>query len=264
MKRLQTLSDGNSSITAGQFEGLRTRLAELARSEDGSTRYAANLIRGVVEDSDLLPSTSAQGFKASFDNARTLARARFQAMEADPAYNAAVNDKASPDGFVQKFVTGANATRDGVAAMRANLADNPTALQTMGVAAVDHLKNAALKNGEEGNFSQSNFNRQRMALDPKLRTLVGPEHAETLEQLGNVARYTQAQPRGSFVNNSNTFVASAAAHAADLVEGAVNAKLGGVPGATWVRKAVARRDQKKDVRRMLAPGAGLDVLETKP
>jgi hypothetical protein len=103
-----------------------------------------------------------------------------------------------------------------------------------------------------------------MALDPKPRTLVGPEHAETLEQLGNVARYTQAQPRGSFVNNSNTFVASAAAHAADLVEGAVNAKMGGVPGATWVRSAVARRAQKKDVRRMLAPGAGFDVLETKP
>jgi hypothetical protein len=153
---------------------------ELTRSNDGSTRYAAHLIRGAVEDSDLLPGT--QAFKAPFDQARELARARFQALEADPAY-AAVNETVPADQFVRKFVTGG--TRDNVSRMRQNLADNPTAQQTMGVAALDHLRRAAgIDDMGNGNFSQANFNKQRQALDPKLRTLVGPEHAETLEQLG--------------------------------------------------------------------------------
>lgn len=262
MGRLEKLvGQGDATINAKQFEGLRSRLAELAQSNDGSTRYAAHLIRGVVEDSDLLPGT--EGFKAPFDQARSLARQRFQALEADPAYNAAVNEKVSPDKFADKFVI--QGSRDNVALMRQNLADNPVAQQTMGVATIDHLRRSAgIDDMGNGNFSQSNFNKQRQALDTKLRTLVGPGQAETLEQLGNVARYTQVQPRGSFVNNSNTFVASAAAHAGDLVEGAVNAKMGGIPGGTWVRNAVSKRSQKAAVRKMLAPGAGLDVLETKP
>jgi hypothetical protein len=59
---------------AGQFEELRSRLAEMLRSHDGSTRYAAHLTRVVVEDSDLMLGT--EGFKAPFDQARALARAR--------------------------------------------------------------------------------------------------------------------------------------------------------------------------------------------
>jgi hypothetical protein len=47
------------------------------------------------------------------DTARAAARERFQALEADPAYKAAVNETTPPDKFVQKFVIGG--ARDNVA-----------------------------------------------------------------------------------------------------------------------------------------------------
>jgi hypothetical protein len=259
MKRLSTIADGNGVITAGQFEGLRTRLADLSRSSDGSTRYASHLIRGAVEDADLLPGTEA--FKTPFDDARALARTRFQGLEADPAYNAAVNETVSPDQFVRKYVI--NGTRDNVATMRDNLSSNPTATQTLGVTALDHLRQSAgIDPMGNGNFSQAGFNKHLQALSPKLTSLVDPKTAETLETLGNVARYTQSQPRGSFVNNSNTFTAQAASHAANALEGMANVKAGGIPVGTMVRKALGNRSEAKAAAEALKPGAGLTRLPT--
>lgn len=260
MKRLNAIAEGNGVITAGQFEGLRTRLADLARSSDGNTRYAAHLIRGAVEDADLLPGTEA--FKEPFDKARALARERFQAMEADPAYSAAVNETVSPDRFAKRFLI--DAPRDDVATMKANLADNPTAQQTMGVATLDHLRRAAgIDDQGNGNFGQARFNNALQALGPKMRSLVDPKTADQLDTLGNVARYAQAQPRGSFVNNSNTFVAQAAAHAANVLEGAANLKTG-LPVGTMVRKAIANRAQARATHEALKPGAGLGRLSNMP
>ena len=260
MKRLNTIAEGNGVITAGQFEGLRTRLADLSRSSDGNTRYAAHLIRGAVEDADLLPGT--EDFKKPFDQARALARERFQMMEADPAYNAAVNETVPADRFAKRFVI--DAPRDDVAAMRANLADNPTAQQTMGVTVLDHLRRAAgIDDQGNGNFGQARFNNALQALSPKMRSLVDPKTADQLETLGNVARYTQAQPRGSFVNNSNTFVAQAAAHAANVLEGAANMKAG-LPVGTMIRKTLANRAQARATQEALKPGAGLGRLSDLP
>ncbi|SRR5581483_5445381 len=261
MARLEKLAgSGDATISAKQFEGLRSRLAELARDGDGSTRFAANLIRGAVEDSDFMPG--AESFKAPFDKARTLARARFQALEADPAYNAAVNRTVAPDQFVQKYVI--NGSRDNVARMRENFADNAVAQQTMGVAAIDHLRRAAgIDDLGNGNFSQARYNKAFQSLSPKMRSLVDADTADQMETLGNVARYTQAQPRGSFVNNSNTFVAQAGQHAANILEGAANIHTG-IPIATLVRKAAANRAQAKATREALKPGAGLGRLSDLP
>lgn len=259
MKRLQTVADGNGVITAGQFEGLRSRLAELARSNDGSTRYAAHLIRGVVEDSDLMPGTEA--FKAPFDEARSLARARFQALEADPAYSAAVNESVPPNRYINRFVI--SAPREDVATMRTNLADSPAAVQTMGVAALEKLRDAArIRSNWTGNFAQDGYNRALQNLSPKIRALVGTGTAEKLDDLGDVARYTQSQPRGSFVNNSNTAVAQMANYGAGALEGAVNVAAHGVPVGTWGRTALNHVATGRMVKQSLAPGAGLMRLNT--
>ena len=88
-------------------------------------------------------------------------------------------------------MTGPQATRDGVATMRQNLADNEVATQTMGVAALDHLRQSAgIDPMGNGNFTQAGFNKALIALDPKLQSLVDPKTAEHLGTLGNVARYT--------------------------------------------------------------------------
>ncbi len=258
---LSTLSRlADEGMNFEQFEALRTNLARTMRSStDGNEVAAARVIRQEMEKLPL--SGDAAKLKPLADAARSAAKAQFDAVETDPAYKAAVNDSVPPDRFVQKYIV--NGNRDDVARMRANFQGNDTAQQTMGVAAIDHLRRAAgIDDSGSGNFSQARYNKALQSLSPKLRSIIDPKTADQLETLGNVARYTQAQPRGSFVNNSNTFVAQAGHAAANILEGAANIKAGGFPVGTIVRQQVAKRAQAKATREALKPGAGLGRLPT--
>lgn len=262
MNTLGRLAD-DGSMTFENYESLRTNLARIQRSftADGNEKAAAGVIRNAMEQLPLSPG--AAQLKPLADAARSAARTQFQALDADPAYKAAVNDSVPPDRFVDRYVI--NAPRDQLAVMRQNLATDPTATQTMSVAALDHLRKSARIDADwNGNFSQAGFNKGLQALGPKLNSLVDPKTAEQLSTLGNVARYTQFQPRGSFVNNSNTFVAGAADYSASALEGAANVAAGGVPVGTWARKSVQALSAGKAVRQATAPGAGLDRLNTSP
>lgn len=259
MSTLGRLAD-NGNMTFENFESLRTNLARIQRSAtaDGNEKAAAGIIRNSMEQLPLAPG--AASLKPLADTARAAAKAQFDAVAADPAYKAAVNDEVPPDRFVQRFVTGGS--RDNVALMRQNLAHDSTATQTMSVAALDHLRQSAgIDPMGNGNFSQSGFNKGLQGLDSKMSSLVDPATAEHLSTLGNVARYTQAQPKGSFVNNSNTLTGALADHAAGVMEGAGNLLGGGiVPVGTIVRKASQARSAARATEKSLAPGAGISRL----
>lgn len=259
MSTLKRLAD-NNSMTFENFESMRTNLARTMRSStDGNERAAAGVIRNAMEELPL--KDGAENLKPLADTARSLARNQYAAEEADPAYSAAVNDSVPPDRFVQKFVIGA--PRDQVALMRENLKDNEPATQTMAVATIDHLKRAADPSGS-GNISQAGYNRAFSQVEPKLQYLA-PDQAEDLGIFGRVARNTQAQPRGSFVNNSNTLVGSLAESGANIAENMANVHMGGFPGGTIIRKGIQRISNAKDVKRILDVGAGVaSQTGTKP
>ena len=93
-------------MTFEQFEAMRTNLAaeirKAERSGDGNAKMAASL---VYEALDNLPLTGdAAALKPLADKARTLAKARFDQLKADPAYRAAINDKVPADKFLDTFV----------------------------------------------------------------------------------------------------------------------------------------------------------------
>jgi len=257
MRTLGDMAD-TGQLSFEQFENLRTNLARLQRSisVDGNVKAAAGVIRDQMEQLPLEPGAAT--LKPLADTARTAARERFQALDADPAYKAAVNGTVDPDKFVKKFVIGGS--RDDVAIMRQSLGNDPTAVQTLGVAALDHLRDQAGISDYRGNFSQAGYNKALRGLDPKLQALVSPQTAEQLQALGNVARHTQFQPRGSFVNNSNTFVAAAADKAAGALEGAANVAAHGIPVGTWGRSVIGKIRAGKAVERSIRPGAGLENL----
>lgn len=259
MSTLQRLADSNS-MTFENFESLRTNLARIQRSltADGNEKAAAGVIRDAMEQLPLQPQAAA--LKPLADQARAAAKAQFDALRADPAYKAAVNDTVAPDRFVNRFVI--NAPQDDVALMRHNLQGNDPALQTMGVAALDHLRDAARLNPHyEGNFASASFSKGLQSLSPKISSLVSPQTADQLEKLGNVSRYISAQPKGSFVNNSNTAVATAADYGAGAIERAANIKAGGLPIGTIGRKAIEAVTRNRAARQAIAPGAGLDRLQ---
>lgn len=259
MSTLGRLAD-NGNMTFENFESLRTNLARIQRNAaaDGNEKAAAGVIRQAMEDLPLAPG--AAKLKPLADTARAAARAQFDALKADPAYKAAVNDEVPPDRFVQKYIV--QAPRDQVATMRQNLGQNERAAQTMGVAALDHLRQqAGIDQLGNGNFSQANFNKHWQAMRPKASSLLPPEQINQLDALGNVARYTQFQPRGSFVNNSNTLVGALASHGANALEGMANVKAGGIPVGSIVRKAIGKRAEEAAVKRALDPASGLERLK---
>jgi len=250
-----------------QFENLSTNLAAEARkaerSGDGNAAAAVNIVREQLES---LPMTGeAKDLKPIADAARSAAKARFDRLKADPAYKAAVNDdveageaSALADDFIHKYVVKGKAAH--VDRMRETLASDPIANETIAAGALNYLKSKSGVNmyTNEGNFSQAGYNRALSELMPKLESLVGPDTTEKVQTLGNVARYVQAQPRGSFVNNSNTTVA---AHAMGLAKGvaerSVNALVPGADLGTLAREKLAAREERKAVRESLKPGAGL-------
>lgn len=256
MTQLQRFAD-KGDMTFENFESMRTNLARTQRSlsVDGNTKAAAGVIRNTLENLPLTPE--AYPLKQLADSARQLAKKQFEALDADPAYKAAVNDTVPADRFVQKFIT--NGTRDDVATMRKNLAENSTAVQTMGVAAVDHLRQSAGINSlGEGRLSQAAYNRALAKLAPKLNDLVPPPVANSLQTVGQVADWIQRQPAGSFVNNSNTFTSMAGKTALKTAEGMGNYAAFGVPVGSFARDLIERRMARRLASQSLSPEAGLD------
>lgn len=250
----------NGSMTFANIENMKTNLARIQRSfsADGNTRYAAGIIRDQLEQMPLTVDDAQ--VQSAYNDARSLARQRFQAMDADPAYKAVVNEKIKPDDFIRKFVI--NGKRDDVSTMAQAIQGNDKARQTMAVAVLDHLRDAAgIGSDYKGSFKQSGYNKALQALDIKLQSLVDPRTAETLHALGNYAHNVQVEPVGATVNRSNTLSAGMADYAGGALEHAINAKAGGIPVGTLIGKVAQNIKYGSRVRQAIQPGAGIDQLK---
>jgi hypothetical protein len=259
-KQLDRYKNGET-MTFEQFESMRTNLAsemrKAERSGDGNAKAAASIVRTALEDLPL--SGEAEKLKPLANEARSAAKARFDLLKKDPAYDAAVNDVA-PDKFITKYIINGN-KRD-LEALVSQLGKGSEGHQAVSAAVVNYLKDKAGVINDNGNFSQAGYNKALKQLDPKLLDLVDGETAQQLKALGNVARYTQAQPRGSYVNQSNTFVAGAKELAKGGLEKAANvAGFGVVPVGTMTREALAKRAAEKQTKESLKPGAGTKLSD---
>ena len=260
-RQLERYKNGEK-MTFEQFEAMRTNLAsemrKAERSGDGNAKAAASIVRTALED---LPLTGeAEKLKPLATEARAAAKARFDLLKKDPAYDAAVNDVA-PDKFINKYIISGN-KRD-LEMLTQQLGKGSEGHQAVSAAVVNWLKNKAGVVDNNGNFSQAGYNKALQQLDPKLLELVDGQTAQQLKALGNVARYTQAQPRGSYVNQSNTFVAGAKEMAKGGLEKAANYGIGAgvVPVGTMIRESAQKRAAAKQTKESLKPGAGTKLSD---
>lgn len=246
-----------------QFEAMRTNIAaetrKAERAGDGNAAMALSLVRQAMENLPLAKGVG-ENLKGLADNARSLAKQRFDTMNADPAYKAAINDVVPADKFIDKFVI--NGVHKNIETMINNLGRDSQAHQHMAAGTVNWLKDKAGIVDEAGNFSQAGFNKALKKLDDvnNLNAIFNPEASTQLKNLGNVARYTQFQPKGSFVNNSNTLVGALANHAAGAVETGANVMMGGkygIPIGSIVRGKIQEVKAGKETEKSLAPGAGI-------
>ena len=258
-KELKALTDKSENMTFDNYLAMRRNLSRLsAEAKDGNIRQAARLM---VEELDKLPLTNETAqLKPIADQARLLARQRFDALKKDPAYRAAINDSVAADKFMDKFVI--NGHHKNIETMINTLGRDSQAHQHMAAGTVNWLKDKAGIVNESGNFSQAGFNKALKKLDDvnNLNAIFNPEASTQLKNLGNVARYTQFQPKGSFVNNSNTLVGALANHAAGAVETGANVMMGGkygIPIGSIVRGKIQEVKAGKETEKSLAPGAGI-------
>jgi hypothetical protein len=253
-------------MTFEQFEAMRTNLAaEIRRAEksgDGNAAMAASIVREALEGLPL--KAEAQGFKGLADNARGLAKARFDALKKDPAYKAAVDDAVPADKYFDKFVV--NGVNKNINTMVETLGRDSPAHQHMKAGTINWLSDKAGIVDGKGNFSQANYNKAVKKLDDvnNFGAIFDPESQLQLRTLGNVAAYTQFQPRGSFVNNSNTLVgylANKAAGGAEQVGNVVGLKTFGYPLGSEARRVIRSSRERKEASEALKPGAGSTLDE---
>ena len=250
-------------MTFEQYEALRTNLAaeirKAEKSSDGNAAKALSLVRQAAEELPLQAGV-AKNLKGMADEARSLAKERFDMLKKDPAYKAAVDDIVPADKFIQKFVI--NGVNKNVQTMVNHLGKDSPARQHMAAGTINWLADKAGIYGEQANFSQAGFNKALKQLDSVKNTqeIFDPATATNLRTLGNVAGYTQFQPRGSFVNNSNTLVSSLAEKGKQAI--ATGVEKGGnmlVPGlqlGTTVMEMRARRAAEAETKKALELGAG--------
>jgi len=225
---LNDIASGKVPLTVDHSEQLKTVLARIQRSSsDGNERYAMGLIRQALEEAPLRSGAEVgQQSIDAFSRARSANRAYMNELERNPALAAAV-DGAAPDNFFSRFVVRGNvgdveALHGALAPQRINPQNLPAtaeqikalppsqsgqALVATKNAIADYLKQKALGGAadEVGNFSQAAYNKALKEIgDRKLSLFFSPEEINQLKAVGRVASYTQFQPRGSAVNNSNS------------------------------------------------------------
>lgn len=261
-----------NDMSLARFESLRTQLATAARSsaaqQDGNVAAAIGAARNAVES---LPMSNEAGpIKALADQARASARTQFQAVDADPAYKAAVNDSVPmgqpsslADSFINNYALRRGAARADVATMAQNLSDNPQATQALSAATVDHLTAQMKADASTGNFTQAGYNKALDGLGQKVPMLVDPETAHNLQAVGNFAKRAQVQPRGAYVNNSNSATALLAEGAKAAATHGTNMLFGGFPvgsvAANLGSRVLGARSAANAAAKAVEPGAGISA-----
>jgi hypothetical protein len=200
--------------------------------------------------------------KVLADDARSAAKQRFDLINQDKAYKAAINGKVQADDFIQKFVV--NGKKADIDMMVSHLGADSQARQVMAAGIVNWLKSKAgiLPDGS-GTFTQKGFNQALSNVDPKILAIVGPEVNTQLKALGKTARNIQERPAGAYVNESNTFTSAMAEKGKKAAEIGLNYTLGGnvIPVGTIARNAIHNVREAQKIKESLKPGAGIKLKD---
>lgn len=235
---MNRIARGEMPLTVEIAEQLKTRIGNLQRSSsDGGARMALGLVRQALDDAPLMQSpqvnpgnlpvspgmvppsnlTTGQASIDAFNRARAANRAYMQQLEANPALAAvddataavrgnpalrSVEDVVGSAGFMGKYVLGKSATPGEVRSLVQLV--GPQGAEALRQNVVRYLRDAATNSTDDiTKFSNDAYRRALRDIgDEKLLALFTPEQVLNLRNIGQAAKYMQAQPAGSAVNNS--------------------------------------------------------------
>lgn len=256
-KELKGLAE-TGQMTFDQYLALRRNLSRLsAEAKDGNIRQAARLMVQQLDDLPLTAETAA--LKPLADAARQAAKDRFDALKRDPAYKAAVEDTVPADKYFDKFVI--NGINKNLNTMINTFGRDSLAHQNMISGTMQWLSGKALGKGVEGrqNFSAANFEGglQHLRGNKNFEQIFNPETRTQLEILSKAASRHNFQPKGAYINNSNTFTSWMANRAQQLGDVAGFKFAGGIPVGTMIRQRIQESKTKTRGDRALDPMSGI-------
>jgi hypothetical protein len=252
------------NMTFDEFENLRTNMAEEMRSnKNGNGRKVAYIIREALEN--LPMSDNLKMIKPMADAARNAVRERYQVLDTNPAYRAAVKDTrlsneladglehVAADKFIKKFVVD-GATAD-VKRLVNELGQNTLGHQAAQAGLIKHLESVAV--GSKGVINQKTFNDAlNKTVGKKLFDVMPNEVAVDLKDLADLARLTEHVGGKGFANTSNTVPAMMREGALNAAEMGINVKTGSPIGSIG-RAAMEKLTANKKIKESLELGAGV-------
>lgn len=215
---MDTLSSGQP-MSFETFNSALSNLAEVQRN-GRSPGAAASVVRNALESMPLTPEGA--HLKGLRDIAASAAKKRFDTIEQNPAYEAAVNDNVpkTPDGlhrigapspladtFMDRYFLGnaQTASRAYVDRIKQVMQTNPDFSPAIEASALNKLRDSAkLDDFDEGQFASANFRNTHKAMTPKADVLMSPQTVDNVNHLRKVSDDVSYEGKASTVNRSNT------------------------------------------------------------
>jgi hypothetical protein len=189
-------------------------LSKIQRSVPGDEALAIGKVRDALNKSPIADNVG-EDAKLMFDQARGIAKNRFDTLDAIPALKAASDGDISAQDFVKRFLV--NGKAEDVAALAKVMP--PEAKAEARAQLGSALERAAFGANTAGDkaFSQETFNRfiNQAGMKQKLQAFFSPQEIQEIERIGRVGAYKSSFPADSAVNTSNSGSAIA-----NLVNGA--------------------------------------------
>ena len=298
---LESYAKGEYEGSGIDFENIRTDTAsdirKAQKASDGTQVRILNLIRDSFEELPMKGENAIQ-FNEKANVARSLFKNQKDLLNPDsPKYNKAYamafEDNRTPterltiahpasEKFFDSFVTGNKATPADLSRMLELVGKDSPAHSELIAGITDHLKQKAGVIDDKGNVSQAALRRELNKLGPRLDLLAGPEVANRLRNIGDVAELSEHnRNRGGGSANVSQSTITTEAHAAQealkgLGKAALNLKTGGLSGAVEsymqpifkakqerLASEAAQKAQQESVNRMVSPNAGINTQPTR-
>lgn len=237
---LDEIKDNNGKMTYSEFINLDKRLSAKTREGNGSERAAAFLIREKLNDISLEPEAAA--LQPFYENAKGLAKQRFDIIKSNPAYRKAIGEaadlkEASSQGeslnaakFHQQFVS--NATPEAIRRLKAQIPEGDIAHQAIAFAELERAKRA-ITNANESRIKSDQFADFIRNNKSVLREALPPEAMQDLMEIGLLNSKIGKPDAGTF-NYSNSWSSMMADMAKQGLLGLGEAKLAGATGGASI------------------------------
>jgi len=242
------------SMTFEEFEALRTLLAdEMRTNSKGNARAASHIVRQQLEELPI-PENLTE-VKALADKARSLHKERMDVIKSNPAYKSAVKEFAdaseaastgeslNAEKFHQKFVS--SGTPESIRRLKAEIADNPQAMQALAVGEIRNVMRKAGLAGEVPDLNPKTMTNFIADNKGKLQEALGPQATQDLMEIALLASKVGMPKTGTF-NYSNSFSGMLADMAKKGMSNVAEAKLAGLTqGASVVPVAIGKQFMQK-------------------